>query len=93
MTGEHEAAILPQQGGPLFLGHLPGPGSRVIVFASSFYQNGSPDHGSFQKYTLAQSKAVIPLPDNLSFEDGAVFPLAVLTALTAWTTIGISAKY
>ena len=72
---------------------VPSPGSRVIAFASSFYQNGSPDHGSFQKYTLAQSKADIPLPDNLSFEDGAVFPLAVLTALTAWTTIGISAKY
>ncbi|KAJ5372067.1 hypothetical protein N7517_004073 [Penicillium concentricum] len=68
---------------------VPGPGSRVIAFASSFYQNGSPDHGSFQKYRLAQSEAVIPLPDNLSFEEGAVFPLAVLTALTAWTTVGI----
>ncbi|KAL4926719.1 zinc-binding alcohol dehydrogenase family protein [Aspergillus undulatus] len=68
---------------------VPGPGSRVIAFASSFYQNGSPDHGAFQKYTLAQSEAVIPLPDDLSFEEGAVFPLAVLTALTAWTTIGI----
>ncbi|KAJ5427863.1 hypothetical protein N7491_008305 [Penicillium cf. griseofulvum] len=67
----------------------PGPGSRVIAFASSFYQNGSPDHGSFQQYTLAQSEAVIPLPESLSFEEGAVFPLAVLTALTAWTTIGI----
>ncbi|CAG8898856.1 unnamed protein product [Penicillium egyptiacum] len=148
MAGQHEAAILPQQGGPLSLGKratpepgpndvlievkavalnpcnhfqrdygmppvpiypaiigsdtagvvaklgsnvttVPGPGSRVIAFASSFYQNGSPDHGSFQKYTLAQSEAVIPLPDNLSFEEGAVFPLAVLTALTAWTTIGI----
>lgn len=148
MAREHEAAILPQQGGPLALGkrstptpgpndvllevkavalnpcdhyqrdygmppvpiypaiigsdtagivvklgsnvtNVPGPGSRVIAFASSFYQNGSPDHGAFQKYTLAQSEAVIPLPENLSFEEGAVFPLAVLTALTAWTTIGI----
>ncbi|KAJ5296132.1 hypothetical protein PENANT_c021G11576 [Penicillium antarcticum] len=147
MPGQHEAAILPQQGGPLSLGKratpdpgpndvlievkavalnpcdhfqrdygMPpvpiyptiigcdtagvvakvgsnvtstGPGSRVIAFASSFYQNGSPDHGSFQKYTLAQSEGVIPLPDNLTFEQGAVFPLAVLTACTAWTTIGI----
>ncbi|GMG09731.1 unnamed protein product [Aspergillus oryzae var. brunneus] len=148
MVGQHEAAILPQKGGPLSLGKrptpepgpnevlievkavalnpcdhfqrdygmppvpiypaiigsdtagvvvklgsdvttIPGPGSRVIAFASSFYQNGSPDHGAFQKYTLAQSEAVIPLPDNLSFEEGAVFPMAVLTALTAWTTIGI----
>ena len=66
------------------------PGSRVLAFASAFYQHGSPDHGAFQKYTLAQSEGVIALPDALSFEKGAVFPLAVMTALTAWTTIGIS---
>jgi NADPH:quinone reductase-like Zn-dependent oxidoreductase len=68
----------------------PAPGSRVIAFASSFYQNGSPDHGAFQQYVLAQPEGVIALPDNLSFEEGAVFPLAIMTALTAWTTIGIS---
>jgi NADPH:quinone reductase-like Zn-dependent oxidoreductase len=154
MAGTHNAAILPQKGGPLSIGKRatpePGPneilievkavavnpvdhyqrdfgmppvpvypatigsdtsgivaklgssvstalapGSRVIACASSFYQNGSPDHGAFQKYALAQSEAVIPLPDDLSFEEGAVFPLAVMTALTAWTTIGIplSTKY
>ena len=64
-------------------------GSRVLAFASSFYQNGSADHGAFQEFVLAQSEGVIPLPDNLSFEQGAVFPLAVLTALSAWTTCGI----
>ncbi|KAL6696869.1 GroES-like protein [Trichoderma pleuroticola] len=148
MTTEHDAAILPQSGGPLSVGKrptpepgpnevlievkavalnpcdyyqrdhgmppvpiypavlgsdtagvvaklgsnvttVPGPGSRVIAFASSFYQNGSPDHGAFQKFTLAQSELVIPLPDDLSFEEGAVFPMAVSTALTAWTAIGI----
>ncbi|KKP04589.1 hypothetical protein THAR02_03279 [Trichoderma harzianum] len=148
MTTEHDAAILPQPGGPLSVGKrptpepgpnevlievktvalnpcdyyqrdhgmppvpiypavlgsdiagivvklgsnvttVPGPGSRVTAFASSFYQNGSPDHGAFQKFILAQSEAVTPLPDNLSFEEGAVFPMAVATALTAWTTIGI----
>lgn len=148
MAGQHEAAILPQKGGPLVLDKrptpepgpndvlievkavalnpcdhfqrdygmppvpiypavigqdtagivaklgsnvttVPGPGSRVIAFASSFYQKGSPDHGAFQKYVLAQSEAVTSLPDNLSFEEGAMFPLAVLTALTAWTTMGI----
>ncbi|CAI6332926.1 unnamed protein product [Periconia digitata] len=68
---------------------VPGPGSRVIAFASSFYQNGSPDHGAFQKYALAQSESVVALPDALSFKEGAVFPLAVMTALTAWTTVGI----
>ncbi|KAL2126478.1 hypothetical protein VTI74DRAFT_833 [Chaetomium olivicolor] len=53
-------------------------------------KNGSPDYGGFQKYALAQFEGVIPLPDALSSEQGSVFPLAVLTALSAWTTIGIS---
>ena len=65
------------------------PGSRVLAFASSFYQNGSPDHGAFQKQTLAGSERVAPLPDRLSFEEGAILPLAVLTALSAYTTLGI----
>lgn len=148
MAEKHQAAILPQKGGPLSLGDRatpePGPnevlievkavalnpvdyyqrdfgmppvpsypavvgsdvaglvakvgsnvsdapptGSRAIAFASSFYQNGSPDHGAFQKYALAQSEGVIALPDALSLEEGAIFPLAVLTALSGWTTIGI----
>lgn len=70
--------------------NAPPSGSRAIAFASSFYQNGSPDHGAFQQYTLAQSEGVIALPDALSFEEGAIFPLAFMTGLTGWTTIGIS---
>lgn len=66
------------------------PGIRVIAFASGFYHDGSPDYGSFQKYVLAQAEGVVALPANFSFEQGAVFPMAVLTALRAWTTIGIS---
>ncbi|KAF2204949.1 putative zinc binding dehydrogenase [Delitschia confertaspora ATCC 74209] len=68
----------------------PPVGSRAIALASSFYQNGSPDHGAFQQYALAQAEAVIALPDKLSFEEGSVFPLGTMTALTAWTTMGIS---
>jgi NADPH:quinone reductase-like Zn-dependent oxidoreductase len=64
-------------------------GTRVIAFASSFYQNGSPDHGALQQFALVQAEAVVPLPDELSFEEGAIFPMGVLTALTAWTTIGV----
>ncbi|KAH6842652.1 chaperonin 10-like protein [Chaetomium sp. MPI-CAGE-AT-0009] len=65
------------------------PGTRVLGLVTSFYQNGSPDHGAFQKYALAPFETVIPLPDALSFEEGAVLPIAAVTALTAWTTIGI----
>jgi len=148
MAGKHQAAIIPQKGGPLSvvdratpepgpndvlievkaialnpvdyfqrdLGMPPVPsypavvgsdvagfvvkvgsnvsnappcGSRAIAFASSYYQGGSQDYGAFQKYVLAQSEGVIALLDALSFEEGAVLPLAVLTALSGWTTIGI----
>jgi D-arabinose 1-dehydrogenase-like Zn-dependent alcohol dehydrogenase len=65
------------------------PGTRVLAFASSYYFNGSPDHGAFQKYTLAPFELVAPLPDALSFEQGAVFPVGVLAGLSAWTTVGI----
>jgi NADPH:quinone reductase-like Zn-dependent oxidoreductase len=88
VVGSDTAGIVTKVGSDVPSG--PAPGTRVIAFASSFYQAGSPDHGAFQKYALAQSEGVIPLPDDLSFEQGAVFPLAVMTALTAWTTIGIS---
>ncbi|KAJ7033718.1 putative zinc binding dehydrogenase [Mycena alexandri] len=67
----------------------PAPGSRVIAYALSFYHKGSPDHGAFQKFVLAQSEAVIALPEALSFEQGAIFPMGVMVALTAWTTLGI----
>lgn len=32
---------------------------------------------------------MVALPDDMSFEEGATLPLAVLTALTAYTTVGI----
>ena len=69
--------------------NAPAIGSRVLALASSFYQNGSPDHGAFQKYALAQSEAVTSLPDKLSFEEGAILPLATLTALSGWRTVGL----
>lgn len=70
--------------------HVPPSGSRVIALASSFYEDGSPDHGAFQKYVLAPEQCVVGLPDSLAFEEGAILPLAVLTALSGWTTIGIA---
>ena len=87
VVGSDVAGIVTKVGSNVL--DAPAVGSRVIAFASSFYQNGSPDHGAFQEYVLAQSESVIALPDGLSFETGAVFPLAVLTALSGWTTIGI----
>ena len=67
----------------------PSLGARVIAIASSFYQEGSPDHGAFQEYALASYETIAALPERLSFEEGAVLPLASLTALSGWTTVGI----
>ena len=64
-------------------------GSRVLALATNFYHGGSPDHGAFQEFTLAPAEAVTSLPDALSYEEGSVLPLAVLTALSGYTSIGI----
>ncbi|KAF2220583.1 quinone reductase [Elsinoe ampelina] len=67
----------------------PQPGTRVFAFASAFYQDGRPEYGAFQQFALAQSECVVVLPEQLSFEQGASLPVAALTALTAYTTVGI----
>lgn len=68
----------------------PRSGSRVVAMASSFYQDGSPDHGAFQQYALAQEEAVAALPDHMSFEEGCMIPLCFTTALTALPNMGVS---
>lgn len=50
------------------------PGTRVAFIGM----------GSYAEYTLIRAGRVIELPDYLSFEEGAAFPIAVLTA---WHTI------
>ncbi|KAK1752817.1 chaperonin 10-like protein [Echria macrotheca] len=67
----------------------PAIGTRVIAVATSYYHNGSPDYGAFQEKVLVPAEVVIPLPDDITFEDGAVIPIAAVTAMTAWTSIGI----
>jgi len=46
------------------------PGQRVAALGSKTYA----------EYALAPAAQVIPLPDSLSFEEGAAFPVQVLTA-------------
>jgi len=67
----------------------PAPGTRVLALATSFFHSGDPNHGAFQQYVLARCSGVIALPPDLSYAQGASLPLAVSTALTAYTTLSI----
>ncbi|KAL2851629.1 chaperonin 10-like protein [Aspergillus pseudoustus] len=75
--------------GPDVPSSAPKPGTRVTALASNFYKGGLAQYGAFQKRVLVRYEGVVPLPESISFEEGAIFPLAVLTALSAFTTIGI----
>ncbi|KAL4903148.1 hypothetical protein BDW74DRAFT_186475 [Aspergillus multicolor] len=66
----------------------PQPGTRVTVMASSFY-TGKLEYGAFQEFVLTSWNGAAPVPHAMSFEEAAVFPLAVLSALSGFTTIGI----
>src|SRR6266404_6003047 len=46
------------------------PGQRVAALGSKMYA----------EYALAPAAQVIPIPDSISFEEGAAFPVQVLTA-------------
>jgi len=64
-------------------------GSRVLALATSYYHDGLADYGAYQQFTLTRTECVTPLPDDMSFEQGAVLPVVSLTALSAYTTLGM----
>ncbi|BFZ64103.1 hypothetical protein YB2330_005241 [Saitoella coloradoensis] len=55
-------------------------GDRVLAYAASLGLGGKPEYAGFQKYTLAPSFLVTKLPENVSFDQGAVLPLGLATA-------------
>ncbi|KAK3691606.1 hypothetical protein LTR37_018561 [Vermiconidia calcicola] len=55
-------------------------GDRVILHA--------PNRGGFQLYTLTNTKATAILPSNISFQEGAVFPVAFNAALVGLSSNG-----
>ena len=67
----------------------PKPGTRVAAFAPSFYKSGFPDYGAFQTRVLVPAANVVPLPPKVSFNDGTLLPMAVVTAWNGWYTIGL----
>ncbi|TGO68745.1 hypothetical protein BOTNAR_0020g00160 [Botryotinia narcissicola] len=68
----------------------PKAGTRVTAFAPAFFTKGDPDHGAFQKKVLVPASSVCPLPDAISFNEGAIIPMAVQTAMAAWYSVGLA---
>jgi NADPH:quinone reductase-like Zn-dependent oxidoreductase len=69
--------------------NTPQLGSRVAAYASSFFNKSDADYGSFQQFTLVGADKVTPLPDSISFNEGAILPMSVSVAMSAWWTIQI----
>ncbi|RAL68121.1 hypothetical protein DID88_008833 [Monilinia fructigena] len=65
-------------------------GTRVTALAPAFFMQGDPDHGAFQKKVLVPASSVCPLPDGISFNEGAILPMAVQTAMAAWYSVGLA---
>jgi len=68
----------------------PKPGSRIAGFASAFYQQGSPNYGAFQKKLLIPAANVVLLPDNISYNEGALLPMSVETGWAGFYVNGIA---
>ncbi|PNP74405.1 hypothetical protein FNYG_12454 [Fusarium nygamai] len=58
------------------------PGDRVIAFALGVISENI-DKAAFQTYTLVDEVAATRLPDNISFGEGSVLPVGILTAAIA----------
>ncbi|EEA28458.1 hypothetical protein TMatcc_003212 [Talaromyces marneffei ATCC 18224] len=58
-------------------------GDRVTGFALVI-ANNKPEHGAWQTYTLLQESATIRIPEFVSYEDGATFPMAFATVAVAY---------
>lgn len=54
-------------------------GQRVLAHVLGL-ATGKAEEGGFQEFTLANTIAVCPIPDDMSFEEASVLPLAISTA-------------
>ena len=64
-------------------------GDRVTGFAMVIL-NQKPDHGAFQQYTLLYENCTAKIPDNVTFEQGSLIPMALATAgVGIWVDMNI----
>ena len=67
----------------------PSVGTRVAAFAPCFFKGGAPDYGAFQKKVLVPAVSAVRLPDQMTFSEAALLPMAVQTAWAGWYSIGL----
>lgn len=67
----------------------PKPGTRVAAFAPCFHTKGAPDYGAFQTRVLVPAVNAVPLPQGISFNEGSILPMAVLTTWAGLYNIGV----
>ena len=67
----------------------PQVGTRVAAFAPCFLKRGAPDYGAFQKKVVVPSANAVSLPDQVSFNEAALLPMAVQTTWAGWYSMGI----
>jgi NADPH:quinone reductase-like Zn-dependent oxidoreductase len=76
--------------GPLVPAEAPQVGTRVAAFAPCFFHRGAPDYGALQKKVLVPATSACPLPESMSFNEGAILPMAVQTTWAGWYSIGLA---
>ncbi|KAL8685243.1 MAG: hypothetical protein Q9218_007883, partial [Villophora microphyllina] len=64
-------------------------GTRVAAFATTFFVQGKPDYGAFQKKVVVPATHVTPLPDSINFDEASILPMSVVTAWCGWYTLGL----
>ncbi|KAJ3133531.1 hypothetical protein HK100_004361 [Physocladia obscura] len=64
-------------------------GKRVAAYSFAFDKKGAPDYGGFQEYTLVPAEVVAPIPEDLTFNEATLLPMAVHTAWAGFYQIGI----
>lgn len=75
--------------GPSVPPSFPQPGTRIAAFAPCFFKQGLPDYGALQTRVLVPAVNAVELPDGMPFNEGALLPMAVMTAWSGWYTIGL----
>lgn len=54
--------------------------------------NFNPKYGAYQQYSVSPVASVIPLPDDLGYEDASTLPLAIFTAaIGLFVKLGLNA--